>query len=115
MEIRSGEVSSGHKLWKALSETERAALLSNCGTGVGTTWTDTAPEQVMPDDEWTVAARRLLRLRFGTGGTCACGMARDERGDHTLSCQRNHVEDENTQQGARETGSVASQRSDNAD
>ena len=47
---------------------ETAALLSNCGAGVSTTWTE--PQ---------------LRLRSDSGGVCACGLMRDERGDHTLS------------------------------
>ena len=59
-----------------------AAVLSQCGAG-GTTWTDTALEQGMSDDEWRVAAGGRLRLWADNGGMCVCGMMRDERGGHT--------------------------------
>ena len=59
------------------------------GAVVGTASNEAAPKQRMADDEWRVAARRRLRLRVEHGGTCGCGMTRDERGDRTFSCQRN--------------------------
>ena len=66
----------------------KAAFLANCGTGVGASWTETSPEQGMPDDEWKTAARRRLRLRTGEARMCECGAIRDEMGDHILPCQK---------------------------
>ena len=43
----------------------------------------------MPDDEWKTAARRRLRLWTEEPRLCECGMLKDERGDHTLACQKN--------------------------
>ena len=44
-----------HKLWSRLEILGKAAFLANCGQGVGATWSETAPEQEMPDD-----GKRLL-------------------------------------------------------
>ena len=55
---------------------------------VWVSWTETAPEQGMPDDEWKTAARRRLRLRTGETRICECGMITDEMGDHILTCQK---------------------------
>ena len=42
-----------HGPWQRMDPTGKAALLSNCGKGVGPTWTDTSPEQGMPNNEWS--------------------------------------------------------------
>ena len=64
---------------------EKAAYLANCGQGVGATWTETAPEQGMSDEEWRTAARR--RDAASKLKNPRCGMLKDEKGDHTLACQ----------------------------
>ena len=86
--LKMHEITTAHKLWTKLDTTGKAAYLANCGPGVGATWTETAPEQGMPDDEWKTAARRRLRLKTGESKLCECGMNKDEMGDHTLSCQK---------------------------
>ena len=86
--LKMHEITTAHKLWTKLDTTGKAAYLANCGSGVGATWTETAPEQGMPDDEWKTAARRRLRLKTGESKLCECGMNKDEMGDHTLSCQK---------------------------
>ena len=48
-----------------MSDCEKAAFLPNSGSGVGTTWSDTAPEEGMSDGEWTFVARGTLRLTVG--------------------------------------------------
>ena len=82
------EITTAHKLWTKLDTTGKAAYLANCGSGVGATWTETAPEQGMLDDEWKTAARRRLRLTTSESKLCECGMNKDEMGDHTLSSQK---------------------------
>ena len=86
--LKMHEITTAHKLWTKLDIPGKAAYLANCGTGVGATWTETAPEQGMPDDEWKTAARRRLRLKTGETKMCECGAIKDEMGDHTLSCQK---------------------------
>ena len=86
--LKMHEVTTAHRIWMKLDTTGKAAYLANCGSGVGATWTETAPEQGMPDDEWKKAARRRLRLKTCESKLCACGLNRDELGDHTLSCQK---------------------------
>ena len=55
-----------------------------CGQSVGATWTETAPERGMFDEEWRTAARRRLRLKTEESKMCQCGMLKDEKiGDHT--------------------------------
>ena len=94
--LKMHEITTAHKLWTKLDTTGKAAYLANCGSGVGATWTETAPEQGMPDDEWKTAARRRLRLKTGETKLCECGMFKDEMGDHTLSCQRSPWRDTNS-------------------
>ena len=86
--LKMHENITAHKLWTKMDTHDKAAFLANCGTGVGATWTETAPEQGMPDDEWRTAARGRLRLRTGEAKMCECGAIRDELGDHILSCQK---------------------------
>ena len=86
--LKMHEITTAHKIWSKLDIPGRAAYLANCGTGVGSTWTETAPEQGMPDDEWKTAARRRLRLKTGESKRCECGALRDQLGDHILSCQK---------------------------
>ena len=87
--LKMHEITTAHKLWTKMGTHNKAAFLANCGSGVGATWTETAPEQGMPDDEWKTAARRRLRLRVGEAKICECGAIRDQLGDHIVSCQRN--------------------------
>ena len=47
--LKLREVNSAHKLWRTLSSND--ALLSKVWTDVGTTWTETVPEQGVPQ-EW---------------------------------------------------------------
>ena len=42
----------------------------------------------MPDEESRTAAKRRLRLKTEESKMCQRGMLKDERGDHTLACQR---------------------------
>ena len=49
------------------------------GQGVGATWTETAPEQGMLDEEWRTAARRRLRLKTEESKMWQCGMFKDEK------------------------------------
>ena len=86
--LKMHEITTAHKIWTKLDIPGKAAYLANCGTGVGSTWTETAPEQGMPDDEWKTAARRRLRLKTGENKMCECGALKDQLGDHTLSCQK---------------------------
>ena len=86
--LRVHEITTAHRLWTKMDTHNKAAFLANCGTGVGASWTETSPEQEMPDDEWKTAARRRLRLRTGEARMCECGTIRDEMGDHILSCQK---------------------------
>ena len=86
--LKTHEVITAHKHWSKLDIPEKAAFLANCGQGVGATWTDTAPEQEMPEDEWRTASRRRLRLKAAESKMCECGTFKDERGDHTLVCER---------------------------
>ena len=64
--------------------TVRAALLFNDGASVGLMWTDTAQEERMLGDEWSVAARRWLRLLFAGEEV----LSRDARRDHTLASKK---------------------------
>ena len=86
--LRVHEITTAHRLWTKMDTNNKAAFLANCGTGVGVSWTETSPEQGMPDDEWKTAARRRLRLRTGEAKICECGAVRDEMGDHILTCQK---------------------------
>ena len=86
--LKTHEIITAHKIWSRLDVPEKAAYLANCGKGVGATWTETAPEQGMLDEEWRTAARRSLRLKTEESKMCQCGMLKDEKGDHTLACQR---------------------------
>ena len=86
--LKMHEITTAHKIWMKLDIPGKAAYLANCGTGVGSTWTETAPEQGMPDDEWKTAARRRLRLKTGENKICECGAHKDQLGDHTLICQK---------------------------
>ena len=63
--LRVHEIITAHGLWMKMDTHSKAAFLANCGTGVGASWTETSPEQEMPDEEWKTAARRRLRLRTG--------------------------------------------------
>ena len=56
--LKTHEIITAHKLWSRLDIPEKDAFLANCGQGVGATWTETATEQGMPDDEWKTAARK---------------------------------------------------------
>ena len=87
--LKMHEITTAHKIWTKMGTHNKAACLANCGSGVGAIWTEIAPEQGMPDDEWKTAARRRLRLRVGEAKICECGVIRDELGDHVVSCQRN--------------------------
>ena len=79
--LKTHEIITAHKVWSKLDVPEKAAFPANCGQGVGATWAETAPEQGTPDEEWRTAARRTLRhWRIQD--------LKDERGDHTLACQR---------------------------
>ena len=86
--LETHEIIIAHKIWSRLDVLEKAAYQANCGQGVGATWTETAPEQGMLDEEWRTAARRRLRLKTEESKMCQCGMLKDEKGDHTLACQR---------------------------
>ena len=86
--LKTHEIIIAHIIWSRLDVPEKAAYLANCGQGVGATWTETAPEQGMPDEKWRTAARRRLRLKTEESKMCQCGTLKDEKGDHTLACQR---------------------------
>ena len=86
--LTTHEIITAHKIWSKLDVPEKAAYLANCGQGAGATWTETAPEQGMPDEDWRTAARRRLRLKTEESNMCQCGMLKDEQGDHTLAGQR---------------------------
>ena len=86
--LKTHEIIFAHKVWSKLDVLEKAAFRANCGQGVGATWTETAPEQGTLDEEWRTAARRRLRLKTEESKMCQCGMLKDEKGDHTLACQR---------------------------
>ena len=86
--VKTQEIITAHKIWSRLEVPEKAAYLANCGQGVGAAWTETAPEQGTLDEEWRTAARRRLRLKTEESKMCRCGMLKDEKGDHTLACQR---------------------------
>ena len=62
-QLNTHEIITAHKVWSRLDTPEKAAFLANCGQGVGATWTETALEKGMPDEEWRTAARRRLRLK----------------------------------------------------
>ena len=86
--LKTHEITTAHKIWSKLDVPEKAACLAICGQVVGATWTETAPEQGMLDEEWRTAARRRLRLKTEESKMCQCGMLEGEKGDHTLACQR---------------------------
>ena len=48
---------TAHKLWTRLNTSEKAAVLANCGQGVGDTWAETAPEEGKPDGANAVISR----------------------------------------------------------
>ena len=80
--------SKEHGFSISVSRTQKAAFLTNCGQGVGAPEAQTAPEQGMRDDDWKTAARRRLRLRTEESRMCDCSLLKDERGEHTLACQK---------------------------
>ena len=86
--LKTHEIIIAHKIWSRLNVPEKAAYQANCGQGVGATWTETAPEQGMLDEEWRTESRRRLRLKTEESKMCQCGMLKDEKGEHTLACQR---------------------------
>ena len=68
--LKTHEIIIAHEVWSRLNVPEKVAFLVNCGQGVGATWTETAPEQGMLDEEWTKAARRRLRLETEESKIC---------------------------------------------
>ena len=77
--LKTNEIIIAHKIWSRLDVHEKVAYLATCGQGVGATWTETAPEQGMLDEEWRTAARRRLRLKTEESKMCQCGMLKDEK------------------------------------
>ena len=63
-----------HGLWQRMDTIADAALLSICGNGVGSTWTDRSPGQGMPQQR----AAKSGALRVQNEGMCTGGVKRHE-------------------------------------
>ena len=86
--LKKNEIITAHKLWSRMNTPEKAAFLANRRQGVGATWAGALLERGMLDGERKTAVRRRLCLRVEECRICECGALKDERGDHTLACQK---------------------------